>query len=482
MNMYLLTILVYATLLIFVGWFIGKHVKGAADFFVAGRTLDTKLLFTTLLAANIGAGSTVGVAGIGYKFGISAWWWIGSSAIGSLFLAFIVGPKIWYIAKKYNLYTLGDYLDLRYANTLRAVISTMMSIGTLALFSGQLIGIAWILNVVAGIEKLYGTLIGAAVIVIYFGAGGLLSAAIVNIVELVIICLGFIIAAPYALSYVGGFSGLETLVAQNMANSAKTASYFAFDGIGHTTILGYLIILIPSFCISPGLIGKIYGAKDVGAVKTGTMLNALVQFVFAFLPVIIGMCAFAVFPNLAQAELALPTAMKELMPFWISALALAAIFAAEVSTADAVLYMLSTSISKDLYKTFFAPDISDDELLKFSRRTTVVAGLLGVVMALYMPNIITALQIFYSLMSVSLAAPFLFGLFSRYASVKGAFLSAAGGVSTMLILQFVYGGKGIWILNAASTGILAAALIMTVSLYVFPSKNADKPDALRNPA
>ena len=39
---------------------------------VAGRKLNSGLLFTTLIAANIGAGSTVGITGLAYKFGLSA--------------------------------------------------------------------------------------------------------------------------------------------------------------------------------------------------------------------------------------------------------------------------------------------------------------------------------------------------------------------------------------------------------------------------
>ena len=70
--------------------------------------------------------------------------------------------------------------------------------------------------------------------------------------------------------------------------------------------------------------------------------------------------------------------------------------------------MLATSLSKDLYKTFFHPEISDEELLKVSRKLTVVCGIAGIFIACYMANIITALAIFYSLMTVSLAAPFLF--------------------------------------------------------------------------
>lgn len=474
MNLYLVSIIGYAVLLIGIGWFIGKHVKNASDFFVGNRQFSWKLLFTTLIAANIGAGSTVGVTGLAFKHGVSSWWWIGCSAMGSVLLAYIVGPKIWAIGKKYNLYTMGDYLDLRYARIFRGITSSMMVIGTLALFSGQLIGISWILNVVAAIDKTTGIIIGALVVTLYFMAGGILSATIVNIVEVAVIFAGFCLAAPFALNSIGGWPALENAVALNLADPAKTEAYFAWDGIGSTTIVGYFLMLVPAFCISPGLIGKIYSAANVRAVKIGTMLNALVQFAFAFLPMILGICAFAAFPNLGNAELALPMAMKELMPFGVSALALAAIFAAEVSTADSVLFMLATSISKDLYKTFVRPEATDEELLKFTRIVTLCCGFAGILLALMMPNIITALTIFYSLMTVSMGAPFLFGLFSERASVQGASISAMFGVLTTVGLTFLNDGEGFWILNAASTGTLVAAAVMLAGLYVSPNKKIAK--------
>ena len=474
MNLYLVSIIGYAVLLIGIGWFIGKHVKNASDFFVGNRQFSWKLLFTTLIAANIGAGSTVGVTGLAFKHGVSSWWWIGCSAMGSVLLAYIVGPKIWAIGKKYNLYTMGDYLDLRYARIFRGITSSMMVIGTLALFSGQLIGISWILNVVAAIDKTTGIIIGALVVTLYFMAGGILSATIVNIVEVAVIFAGFCLAAPFALNSIGGWPALENAVALNLADPAKTEAYFAWDGIGSTTIVGYFLMLVPAFCISPGLIGKIYSAENVRAVKIGTMLNALVQFAFAFLPMILGICAFAAFPNLGNAELALPMAMKELMPFGVSALALAAIFAAEVSTADSVLFMLATSISKDLYKTFVRPEATDEELLKFTRVVTLCCGFAGILLALMMPNIITALTIFYSLMTVSMGAPFLFGLFSERVSVQGASISAMLGVLTTVGLTFLNDGKGFWILNAASTGTLVAAAVMLAGLYVSPNKKIAK--------
>ncbi|MDR2175574.1 MAG: sodium:solute symporter family protein [Synergistaceae bacterium] len=488
-NGYVQAIAGYAVLLILIGWFVGNRVKSSSGFFVAGRKLGAGLLFTTLTAANIGAGSTVGVAAIAYRSGVSAWWWIGSAGIGSMILAFWVGPRIWHIARRYDLYTLGDYLDKRYSKTFRGLFSSMMAVGTLALFSGQLLGIAWILEVVAGVPKGAGVVAGAVVTTLYFAAGGLLSAAIVNLVELAVIMAGFLAALPYIHSFVGGWAGLAGKAAANIPDAAARARYFSMDGIGLTVIIGYLVMLVPSFFISPGLIGKVFGARDERAIKAGTAAGGIVQLFFAIIPVVIGMAAFASFPDLSRADLALPTAMKEMMPFGVATLALAAIFAAEVSTADAVLYMLATSVSNDLYKTFLNPSVDDRKLLKISRAVTVVSGILGVVFALFLDSIISALTIFYSLMSVSLAAPLVFGLFTRLASSAGALLSSVCGVALTLFCTFYTGSPSVDLivgrldtathlvdfgftkLNATTCGILLTFVVMALSLLVLPSKN-----------
>ena len=94
MNLYLSVILLYAGLLMAVGLWSGRRVAGARDFFVARRQLGPWRIFATLLAANIGAGSTVGAAALGYRDGLSAWWWVGSAGLGSIVLALWVGPRL----------------------------------------------------------------------------------------------------------------------------------------------------------------------------------------------------------------------------------------------------------------------------------------------------------------------------------------------------------------------------------------------------
>ncbi len=470
MNWYLVVIALYAVLLIAVGVIISRRVKGADDFFVGGRKMAPFLLFITLVAPNIGAGSTVGVAGMGFVSGISAAWWIIASAVGTFILAFIIGPKIWEIAKKHGFYTLGDYLEYRYNRYLRGFISLMMAIGTLAIFAGQLMGIGWILSVVADIDKTTSVLIAAVVVVLYFCAGGFLSAVYANLIEAGVKLIGFIVAVPLVISFVGGFDGLQAKVVANMADTAKSAAYFSFDGLGSTVIMGFFLMLMPSFFLSPALIGKVYSARDKTAVRVSTCACGLVMLLFSIIPVILGMAAYAIAPDLPQRDLALPYVMKECMPFWASALALAAIFSAEISAADAVLYMITTSFTKDLYKSFINPSVSDENLIKGGRLVTVLAGIVGIGLAIILPNVISALSIFYALMSVSITAPLLFGLFTKRSSSVSAIVAAIVGVITTVGLQFFHANKGIWILNGQSTAILLTIIIMAVMMYVYPRK------------
>ena len=77
-----------------------------------------------------------------------------------------------------------------------------------------------------------------------------------------------------------------------------------------------------------------YSARDKNTVRISTFACGLVMLLFSIIPVTLGMAAYAIAPDLPQQDLALPYVMKECMPFWASALALAAIFSAEISAAD----------------------------------------------------------------------------------------------------------------------------------------------------
>jgi SSS family solute:Na+ symporter len=120
-NTALIFLLAYTVGLTAFGVWIGRHVKVPADFFVAGRRLTWPLVGATVLAANVGAGTTVGTAGLAYHDGISALWWNGAAGLGTLILALWVGPKLWALATARGHFTVGDFLEDRYGGTVRCL-------------------------------------------------------------------------------------------------------------------------------------------------------------------------------------------------------------------------------------------------------------------------------------------------------------------------------------------------------------------------
>ena len=455
MNLTLVLLLAYAAGLIGLGVWIGRRVESSGGFFVANRRLGPVLLFSTVLAANIGGTSSVGAAGLGYLDGLSAWWWVGSAAVGTTVLALWIGPRIWRIATSNGLYTMGDYLEHRYGGSVRATITVFLWIGMPALLAAQFIAMAKILSFVAGTPHWAGVLIGGIVVTAYFTAGGLLTSAWVNLVQLLVLTVGFAIAVPWALIAAGGWSAL-------VAAAPQTTNYMNFWQGGSSGWI-YLALVAPNFIVSPGLIQKVYGAVDERAIRIGVGAAAMALLIFAIGPPLFGMIARVYDPNLVDNEHALMVVLTTGLPTMVGALGLAAVVSAEISSADAILFMLSTSLSKDLYKRFVRLDASDAQVLKMARWAAVGGGGLGVLLALVLPSVITAISIFYALMAVCLFVPVVAGLYTRLPGVPEALAASGVGAITLISIRLAdLSGSSPW-LDPTLLGISASAVAFVVA-------------------
>lgn len=461
MNPFLLVLFVYGFFLILIGVLLSRKVLHSLDFFVASRKLGPGLLFSTLLAANIGAGSTVGAAGLGYRLGLSAWWWVGSAALGSIILAFAVGPRIRDLAERHGFLTVGDFLEQRYDRSVRMLCAILLWTGSLAILAGQLIAIAWILGVVAGTSKMTGCLLGGLIVAVYFSAGGLKGTAWINLIQLLVKGSGFLLALPLTISALGGWENLQNRI---LSQGNHSQSYLQITGIGAEGIATYVTLLVPAFIISPGLLQKIYGGRSARTVRIGVGVNAAVLAVYSFFPVLLGMAAAAVFSGLENTELALPYVMTEMAPFWLGALLLAAVFSAEISSADAVLFMLSTSLTRDLYQTFYRPKVDEKTLLRISRWTSAVAGGLGIGLAVVLPSVILALTLFYTLISVTYFAPVLLGLYTRTCAPRICFLAIAISVTATVVFFLATAGQGWGVITPTAFGIL-----VSLAIFILPA-------------
>ena len=455
MNLHLAVLSAYSAGLMALGLWIGRRVHSSSDFLVAGRQLGPGLIFSTMLAANIGAGSTVSATAQGYLQGVATWWWVGSAAIGSAVLAFWIGPAMRRVAASHDLRSVGDYLEFRYNAAVRGIMSLLLWIGSIFILASQLIGLGWILNVVAGVPTMIGCAVGGAVITVYFMAGGLLTSARVNVVQLAVKLGGFAVAVPLVLKAAGGWSA----VGQVRADDAAYWTFWRAD-----VAFGYFFAYAPAFVVSPGLLQKVLGARDDRAVRLGVGLNALGLLLYAGVPVLLGIACRGMFAPLADSQQALPIVLIKALPPMVGAIGLAAVFSAEISAADAILLMLTTSLSRDLYKRFISPEANDTSVLRVARWATLASAVMGVALAITSASIVLLLTIFYSLLTASLFVPIVAGLYVPRARTAEAMAAIVCGVTAMVGVQFATAGRGVAGLTPALAGITAASIALCVVL------------------
>ena len=187
------------------------------------------------------------------------------------------------MAREHDLLTVGDYLEWRYDSRVRLAATLLLWLITPAVLAAQLVAVSFILNAVAGVPFVWGCLLGGAVMTLYFTGGGLLASAWVNMVQLAVLAIGLVGAVAVAGTAAGGIEGvLATLPA-----ATEFTSFVVSDGPGWH----YMFFLVPAFMVSPGLLQKVYGARDVRTVRLGMGAAGLLLLAFAIVPVLLGMYA-----------------------------------------------------------------------------------------------------------------------------------------------------------------------------------------------
>jgi len=440
----------YCLALLLVGAFASRSVKRAEDFFVAGRSLPPTLIFSTFLAANLGAGRTSGAAEFGYTSGLPAWWWVGSAGIGSVALAFLVGPRLHRVAKARGLYTVGDYLELRYGRATRLAVAAILLVGAPAILAGQIIAAGLVLQAAVGLPKSFGTAIAGTLATAYFARGGLRSASWVNSLQVAVKAVGFLVAVPWMIAASGGWTEVAAAAADDTALSLGGA------GFGETAQL--VLLLAPAFVVSPGLVQKLFGARDEHAARVGVGLQAAALLAYAVLPVLLGMAARVHFPELADPGSALVRLFTDIAPMWLGALMLAAILSAEVSSADAVLFMIATSLSRDVLEPLSRGKLSDRARLALARRSALGAGAIGILLANWFQSILSALSFFYGLLTLTLFVPLVAGLFWSRPGQSAALVAIASSLGAAGLAVLLGGTAGSW-LPPIPLGILAGAIV-----------------------
>ncbi|RME24905.1 MAG: sodium:solute symporter family protein, partial [Candidatus Zixiibacteriota bacterium] len=317
---YLISILVYLSLLILVGAVRGRNVHSQDDLMVAGRKLSAGVLVGTLLATWIGSGSIIAGAGLAYRKGFSALWFDAGVWVAIVVIALIAGR-----VRRFAQYTVPDILEVRY-NAVARVLGTIVTIiAYTAIVSYQFRAGGMVLNLVVGIPTDIGIVITAVFVIGYTVLAGMISVAYTDVVNGVVMILGLLIALPFALSRAGGLEGLATAL--------PSAQRSLFGSMSVIEALKYALPAMLLLLGESGMYQRFFSARDERSARRAVYGWIIGTVFLESLIVVLAVIGRALFASIDSETVILHT-VKESLPLAVGALALAAIVAVIVSTAD----------------------------------------------------------------------------------------------------------------------------------------------------
>lgn len=428
MSIQLTIVVLYIILLFTISLYAKRKASGGSiNFLFGGREMNTTLVAVNIAGLAVGAASTVGVAENAFSKGIAAGWYNGAWAAGAMVMGLLAAGKY----RELNCTTIPELFERYYDRKGRVIsviglITIQMVITSLQYLAGGAILSSMLPDVFSFTG---GMIMSAAVFIGITLIGGLWSSGLSNVVSIALIYIGVILGTIFSVSQQGG---LSTIVAKLPAG---TDWFGPFGGLGAATVAGWFVVMITQSITAQGPVQIACGAASAKTAKRGFLWGALLIFPIGFLCAIMGLAAKIAYPGI-KATMALPKIIMSLNPV-LSGVTLAALWAADVSTACTLLLGAGTLFAQDIFKRFISPQISENKYVVVNRVTILVLGFLTLWLAFNAVGILTTMLLGLSL-TTAFTLVFLFTVFAPgLCRRNSAFYTVAAGILTLVAWQFL---------------------------------------------
>lgn|SRR5690625_194569 len=448
---------VYFSVLIIIGFIGMRKAKTSEMYLVAGRNLGIFMFFGALTAVFLGGSSVIGTAQLGYEVGLSGIWFVFSMGLGIMFFGLMLFQKV----TDFKLMTISELLGRLFNVQSKLMGAIVSAIYALMITVTQIIAIGVLLSAIFDWSTIVSMLVGGGIVFFYTILGGMWAVTMTDIIQFSIITLGiFVVMLPASLSAAGGFGQLTAQL---------PSSFFNVTGIGFMGIFKYVITYTLGMMVGQDIWQRYFTAKDTKVARTGGVLVGVYSLVFSLAMVLIGMSALIVLPNINSTQDVFTMMAFETLPPGLLGIVFAAVAAAIMSTASGTLLASSTLITKDILKDHFFQHITDKQFIKLSRITTLVLGVLAIIISLWIQELLVAIDVAYALLAGSIFIPIIFGLFWKRTTAKAAFYAMAASAFVVI--------GGLVVEGLSSTNPILYGIIVNIVVIIIVSlfdKSSDK--------
>jgi SSS family solute:Na+ symporter len=445
---YLILVLYFGTVL-GVGFAARRAIKTSADFFLSGRSMPAWVTGLAFVSANLGALEILGMAANGAQYGLMTlhYYWIGAVPamvfLGIVMMPFYYGSKV---------HSVPEFLRRRFNSSTHLFNAVSFAVAQVLIAGVNLFALALILQALLGWPLFVSIGLGAAIVLIYIGIGGLSSAIYNEVLQFFVIVAGLLPITIVGLAKVGGIDGLFEKVRQTPLGEAGLHTW-ADTGIGDTNPLGANwigIIFGLGFVLSFGYwttnfaeVQRALSAKDMSAARRTPIIGAFPKLVIPVITVVPGLIALVTVKGLGASEgdltynNAIPLLMRDLLPNGVLGVAVTGLLASFMAGMAANVSGFNTVFTYDIWQPYIRKGRPDEYYLRVGRWATlggVVIGIGTAFIAAGYDNIMNYIQALFSLFNAPLFATFIVGMFWKRMSAWAGFYSLVLGFLASLAL------------------------------------------------
>lgn len=495
-------VLVAISFAIYIGIAIWSRAGSTKEFYVAGGGVSPLANGLATAADWMSAASFISMAGIisfmGYDGAVYLMGWTG----GYVLLALLLAPYL----RKFGKFTVPDFIgDRYYSSTARTVAVFCALLVSFTYVAGQMRGVGVVFSRFLEVDINTGVIIGMIIVLFYAVLGGMKGITYTQVAQYCVLIFAFMVPAifisiqmtgnpvpqlgmgdtladgsgTYLLDKLNGLSE-ELGFARYTDGTKSMIDVFAITlalmvgtaGLPHVIVRFFTVPGVKDARKSAGLallfIGILYTtAPAVSAFARTNLIETVSDKPYAEMPEwftnweATGLLQFTDKNNDGRIQYLADKEANELkidndimvlanpeiarLPNWVIALVAAGGLAAALSTAAGLLLVISTSVSHDLIKKQWKPDISDKTELWIARGSAAVAVVIAGYFGINPPGFVAAVvALAFGLAAASFFPAIILGIFYKRMNKEGAISGMVVGILCMLfyMMKFKFGMFG----------------------------------------
>jgi SSS family solute:Na+ symporter len=403
-----------------------RKVKEPLDFLMAGRKLGMFVLLGTIAATAVGTGATLGASGLAYQSG-----WGGCLYSFGLGLGVILVGLLFASTRDYEFMTLGEEVVSYYGGNIPVYhfANVAIFLGSVSWLGVQIMGAGFYLSILTGLPVSSSIIMSGVVFAVVTIVGGYLTVAYTDVVQVIVLIIGYTILALFSLNHIGGLASLKQSV---------PASYFSFFGIkelGWMSAISIPLALLLQLIPEPAFRHRMYSASSKKVAKWSMVGAGGFAIIFSVVIAILGMSAYALNPNLAAQDKAIPWLAINVFPLGLAGVVVISGFAATFSSGDSDAAVGGVFFIRHIYPLFSGGKPPRKPLL-VTRLALVGMFVVATVLVLQFQTIVDFVVNFISVILSGLAVVILLGKFWKRATWQGAISAIiTGAVVSLLVIN-----------------------------------------------